>query len=177
MADGILKVGQITNSAGSGNITIGSGVTVNVNRPAFAAYASGNQTLTDATYTKIEFDTEIYDVGSGYDNANDKFVVPSSQAGKYCFTARCNVDTAHNTAGASDIHIAVYKNGSIYSMQQQRWLGYPQRNPGVNITQTLDLAVSDYIEIYVFCDDGQNTPVADSDNKQIYFQGFKIIGA
>ena len=35
MADGILKVGTITNSAGSGNITIGSGVTVNVNRPAF----------------------------------------------------------------------------------------------------------------------------------------------
>ena len=38
MADGTLKVGTITTSSGSGNITIGSGVTVNVNRPAFAAY-------------------------------------------------------------------------------------------------------------------------------------------
>ena len=28
MADGTLKVGTITNSAGSGNITIGSGVTL-----------------------------------------------------------------------------------------------------------------------------------------------------
>ena len=49
MADGTLKVGTITNSAGSGNITIGSGVTVNVNRPAFHAYLGANQTAADAT--------------------------------------------------------------------------------------------------------------------------------
>ena len=53
MADGTLKVGEITNSAGSGNITIGSGVTVNVNRPAFEAYLSANQTPGDAVDTKL----------------------------------------------------------------------------------------------------------------------------
>ena len=37
MADGTLKVGTITNSAGSGNITIGSGVTLLSNVPAFEA--------------------------------------------------------------------------------------------------------------------------------------------
>ena len=47
MADGTVKVGTITNSAGSGNITIGSGVTVNVNRPAFEAYLSANQGISD----------------------------------------------------------------------------------------------------------------------------------
>ena len=34
MADGTLKVGTITNSAGSGNITIGSGVTLQTGTPA-----------------------------------------------------------------------------------------------------------------------------------------------
>ena len=35
MADGTLKVGTITTSSGSGNISIGSGVTIDVNKPAF----------------------------------------------------------------------------------------------------------------------------------------------
>ena len=51
MADGTLKVGTITTSSGSGNITIGSGVTVNVNRPAFHAYLGANQTVADNTTT------------------------------------------------------------------------------------------------------------------------------
>ena len=179
----IIKVNEYKDFGNNAIITSdGAGVvTINASAmkmtPAFAAYASGDQALTDNTWTKLQFDTEIYDTGSGYDNTNDKFVVPSSEAGKYSFSARCNVDTAHNTAGASDIHIGIYVNGTIYSNQQQRWLGYPQRNVGVNLTQTLDLSVSDYIEIYVMCDDGQNSPNGDSYLKQIYFEGFKIIGA
>ena len=37
MADGTLKVGTITNSQGSGNITIGSGVTLQNGTPAWSA--------------------------------------------------------------------------------------------------------------------------------------------
>ena len=37
MANGILKVGEITTSSGSGNITIGSGVPLLSNTPAFRA--------------------------------------------------------------------------------------------------------------------------------------------
>ena len=146
------------------------------NTPAFAAYASGDQTLTDNTWTKLEFDTEIYDTGGGYDNTNDKFVVPSDEAGKYSFSARCNIDTGHNTDGASDAHIGIYVNGALYSNQQQRWLGYPQRNVGVNLTQTLDLSVSDYVEIYVLCDESSGYNNAESSDKHIYFEGFKLIG-
>lgn len=36
MANGTLKVGEITTSSGSGNITIGSGVTLNSNTPAWS---------------------------------------------------------------------------------------------------------------------------------------------
>jgi len=165
----------IITSDGAGVVTINASAMKMT--PAFAAYASGDQALTDNTWTKLQFDTEIYDTGSGYDNGNDKFVVPSGEAGKYSFSARCNIDTAHNTAGASDIHIGIYVNGTIYSNQQQRWLGYPQRNVGVNLTQILNLSVSDYVEIYINCDDGQNSPNAESSDKHIYFEGFKLIGA
>jgi len=193
---GTIKTTNIQSISGSGTVTLGvsgetfdipSGVTLDstgatitgalTNTPSFAAYASGDQALTDNAWTKLQFDTEIYDVGGGYDNVNDKFVVPAGEAGKYSFSARCNIDTAHNTAGASDIHIGIYVNGTIYSNQQQRWLGYPQRNVGVNLTQILNLSVSDYVEIYNNCDDGQNSPNAESSDKHIYFEGFKLIGA
>jgi len=176
----------LTVGASGDTIDIPSGATLDAtgatitgaltNTPAFAAYASGDQALTDNTWTKLQFDTEIYDTGSGYDNTNDKFVVPADEAGKYSFSARCNVDTGHSTVGASDIHIGIYVNGTIYSNQQQRWLGYPQRNVGVNLTQTLDLSVSDYVEIYVLCDESSGYNNADSSDKHIYFEGFKLIG-
>jgi hypothetical protein len=74
MADGTLKVGEITNSAGSGNITIGSGVTVNVNRPAFMAYQGSDLNVSDDTVTKVPIDTEIFDTDSAFDTSNYRLV-------------------------------------------------------------------------------------------------------
>ena len=92
MANGTLKVGEITTSTGSGNITIGSGVTLLSNTPAFEAYLSATQTVSDATATKVQFDTEVFDTDSTYDNAtNYRFTVPSDKAGKYFIYAGLNV--------------------------------------------------------------------------------------
>ncbi len=91
MANGILKVGEITTSSGSGNITIGSGVTINVNRPAFYAYLTAVQSIANATYTKANLDAVLYNEGSGYDTSNYKFTVPSGQAGKYLFSAKMKI--------------------------------------------------------------------------------------
>jgi hypothetical protein len=85
MANGTLKVGTITTSSGSGNITIGSGVTVNVNRPAFHAGLSSNQSIPNTTTTVIINDVEILDTDSSYDISTGVFTVPSGQAGKYYF--------------------------------------------------------------------------------------------
>ena len=86
MANGILKVGEITTSSGSGNITIGSGVTLNSNTPAFFAELSAEQTgIADATATTIVFDTKRYDTDSAYNTSDGKFTVPSGQGGKYFF--------------------------------------------------------------------------------------------
>ena len=53
MANGTLKVGTITNSAGSGNITIGSGVTLLSNVPAFEVQLTSNQSIPNTTATKV----------------------------------------------------------------------------------------------------------------------------
>ena len=82
MADGTLKVGTITNSQGSGNITIGSGVTLLSNVPAFFAYLSTTTNLSDGVTTKVVCDIEDFDTDNGYDPSTGEFTVPV--AGKYC---------------------------------------------------------------------------------------------
>ena len=81
MANGILKVGEITTSSGSGNITIGSGVTLQSNVPAFHAYLSSNQNLSNDTVTTIICDTEVFDTNNAYDTSNGRFTPQTS--GKY----------------------------------------------------------------------------------------------
>ena len=95
MADGTLKVGTITTSSGSGTITLGqSGETVDMangtitlnsgmkSTPAFQAYLSDDQTISNATVTKINFNTESFDTDNAYDNSTNYRFTPQV-AGKY----------------------------------------------------------------------------------------------
>jgi hypothetical protein len=179
MADGTLKVGTITNSAGSGNITIGSGVTVNVNTPTFLAKAITAQTLTDNAYTKIQFDSEEYDPDSVYDNStNYRFTVPSGGAGKYCIYSSISIDS--DGAGADYIILQLYKNGSrVFAGGRHFETGAGLDEPSAAINIVLDLAVNDYIEIYGAMDVASGSPVLKltADSAYLNFFGAYKIGA
>ncbi|MDB4396422.1 hypothetical protein N9003_01095 [bacterium] len=108
MADGILKVGTITNSQGSGNITIGSGVTLLSNVPAFQAYLSSNQSgLSDAATVLAQLNTTALDTDNAFDTSTYTFTCPV--AGKYFVYGKFSglpVSTARESS------MWVYKNGS-----------------------------------------------------------------
>ena len=54
------------------------------NTPAFLArLSSTTQSIADDTYTKIQFNTEDYDIGSCFDTSNYRFTVPSGEGGLY----------------------------------------------------------------------------------------------
>ena len=52
---------------GSGNLSFASAG--GTNTPAFSAYATGEQTVTDAALTKVNFTGEEYDTASAYDTS------------------------------------------------------------------------------------------------------------
>ena len=171
MANGILKVGEITTSSGSGNITIGSGVTLQSNAPAFFATMSANQTgLTDNTFVLIQFNQTSVNEGSGFNTSTYKFVCPSGKAGKYYFTyGGATGGLSNSTLGA----IMLYKNGSGIDLSFAR--SYPNASTGAypHKTYTVTLSVSDYIEVY-----GQHTKGSNADfqSEYTFFTGQRLIG-
>ena len=71
----------ILTSNGSGTVTINNAALKNT--PSFYVYLGSNQTISNATDTKITLDTEGWDTDSAF--ASNKFTVPSGEAGKYFF--------------------------------------------------------------------------------------------
>ena len=148
MADGTLKVGTITTSSGSGNIAIGSGVTLLSNTPAFEALMSLNQVVSDAVDTKAQFDTEVFDTHNAFDSTtNYRFTVPSGHAGKYFIYVVLNpaCDTASTLALA---YSYLYKNGSAAKVSFSNNSNNYSKESSLTMNSVLDLSVGDYLEVY-----------------------------
>ena len=149
MANGILKVGEITTSSGSGNITIGSGVTLLSNVPAFEAQLSANQSITENAFVKAELNTENFDTDNCYDNSTNYRFTPTV-AGKYLVYGTLHIDTTSNNL--IECRTAIYKNGSIYKEAARivfSSTGYGNELSALNISYVIDFnGSSDYVELY-----------------------------
>tara|TARA_B110000858_G_scaffold151723_1_gene172808 strand:+ start:189 stop:761 length:573 start_codon:yes stop_codon:yes gene_type:complete len=190
MADGTLKVGQITTSSGSGTITLGqSGETVDMANgsitlnsdmkatPAFQAFLSANQTLADNTQVKIQANTESFDTDSAYDNSTNYRFTPQT-SGKYVFYA--NVRTSAGDSNNSSTSGSIYKNGSIAAQLQQFT---PINGLAANVSAGNLIILeangsSDYFEFFGLCNDTSGDGVAIGSSYPItYFGAYKVIGA
>jgi len=173
MADGTLKVGTITTSSGSGNITIGSGVTLNSNAPIFYGYLSSNQTVTSGTTTLVAIDTVEFDSNSNWDSSAYKWT--PDEAGKYLVygSVRCTGSTAVQISMS-----AIYKNGSEHAECQIdfRTANTDAVNGGnVFVQSVISMnGTSDYLQLY-----GRNlgTTIFNGDGDRRTFFGAYKLGA
>jgi len=187
MADGTLKVGTITTSSGSGTITLGqSGETVDMSNgtmtlnssmkmtPAFEAYTATTVGVSNDAWSKATFGTERYDTGSAF--ASSKFTVPSGGAGKYHFYTACRA--GNDGANTLDLfQVAFYKNGSLYANNGTPAIVFNSssatiNNFGASLSQSMDLSVGNYVEVYVFVRTSVGSPDLVNDS---FFGGYKII--
>jgi len=182
---GILKVDQyqdfngntIMTSDGSGNVTVNA--TGMKNTPAFEAYLSANQSLTDATTTKIQFDTEVFDTDNCYDNSSNYRFTPTS-AGKYLITVQPNFDS-NAASNLANTLVAIYKNGSVYKQinfaPNDNFLG----TGFISLSAIIDMnGSSDYVEGFVNVNDTSGNPDLEAETgdykKATSFSGYKLIG-
>ena len=166
----------IMTSDGSGSLTLNNAALKAT--PAFAARMSQAQTISHETYTKVDFDTEIFDTDSAYDHStNQRFTVPSGKAGKNFFytVALCAAGSAANLQNA---RIAFYKNGSQYTQNLWNFYSNDIFVAGMALSTVIDLSASDYVEVYARISDASGSPVVDGSGSTYgQFLGYRLIGA
>jgi len=130
-----------------------------VNTPAVMAYSNSNQTISNNTLTKVEFDAEEFDTDNAFDkDTNYRFTVPSGKAGKYYIHASLYLYGNNNDERLKAFDI--YKNGASVRRTEHFSQNSTGRSSGGNTSNSavLDLAESDYIEIYGKLDAASGTP-------------------
>jgi hypothetical protein len=142
------------------------------NTPAFEAYLSSNQTFSDASYTKVNFNTEIYDTNSDYDNSSNYRFTPTV-AGKYLVYSTLVMFAG----GSTEARLAIYKNGSIYKQCDADYDNGTEATNVISTSTAIDFnGSSDYVEIYGYLDITSGTATFfGSANKPCSFGAYRIL--
>ena len=162
---GILKV----NTATTGASPSWSDLMGGAGTRAFSVTKGGtNQTIGTGSATQVTWPTEEYDVGGVF--ASDKFTC--DVAGKYHFYF-CLKYTA---SALYDNEVRLYKNGSLVRYANY-FIAYDSGantgRPSMQLEATLDLAVSDYVEVFVHQESGGDLDI-DGAITSSWFTGYKI---
>lgn len=150
----------------SQNVAFAKGFTVGATAaPAFSATASGNQTISTGTATKVVYDSEDFDTNSNF--SSNRFT--PTVAGYY--QLNYNI-VASNAAASSETWIAIYKNGS-------NWQWGLDTNSITNHYWTLNASSlvylngsTDYVEVYMSQSTGSNLTINPSSSLPMRFSGF-----
>jgi hypothetical protein len=123
-------------------------------------YNSAAQTLSNNTFTAINFNSEDIDTNSFHDNAtnNSRITIPSGLGGKYLIGVMLNWDQSNGT-GSRNTYI--YKNGGAIA-QSAAGLGaggVPSATLPIGFSYIADLAATDYVEAYGIQTSGGNLNV------------------
>ena len=158
-------------SDGSGNVTLSAGAMKNT--PAFEAYLSADQSISNNTATKINWNAERFDIGSVYDTSSYRFTIPSGYAGKYHIYSQIMM----SLVDSATLVLYLYKNGSQILVNEK--LVGALGNRDIIISTTVDCAVGDYFEMYCYQNTGvsKNIESEASNNGPSLFGAYKLIGA
>jgi hypothetical protein len=137
------------------------------NTPSFRARLATNQSISDATNTKLAFATEDWDTDSAF--ASNKWT--PGEAGKYVINAQLG---ASPIGDGNRIQLWFYINNSSVDYGKSRVVMAANSNDAwMSTTLVTELGATDYIEAYVYQSSGGSVSVYATG---AYFSGFKLIG-
>jgi len=165
--------GVLQLASGTGNLVTVPSVTgtamVSGNMPAFSAWQSTSQTITNATWTKVTADTEEYDTNSNYNTTLYRFT--PTVAGYYSFV----LAIAAGNAGNGCV-VGLYKNGALYKTagSAANLTGFGNQTTGT--AQAYANGSTDYFELFAFQGSGVSTTSFNS-SASTYFQATMVRAA
>ena len=125
---------------------------LNLMYPAFEAYLSADQAITDSSATKVEFNTERFDTDAMYDNSTNYRFTPTL-AGKYFVYAYCRLFQTNSAIDVKNCQTQIRKNGVEYADSYFDNDSVELRYATPYVSSTIDFNGStDYVEIYARVD-------------------------
>ena len=169
-------------------ITVPSGATFNVagtlqsggaalgNTPFFYANMSGSdQTgVSSNTWTKVQFNNEVYDPQSVYDPSSNYRFTPTV-AGKYVFNVTLSIEKTGAASGMSYAHTMLYKNGTkVFATYGDMSANYGYALHG-SVTAVVDMnGSSDYVEAYGYANTSVSSNWSSLGGVYAMFSGYKL---
>ena len=139
------------------------------NTPAFSAKSASQQSISNTTFTDVDFGTETFDTDNAF--ASSIFTVPSGKAGKYFLFAQ-----AGRQVWDSDRFLTTIVRTPSGGSGEDIAVGETHDGEGYETTQAFciaDLSVGDAIKVQVYHDSGSTRNI--SSNFRTTFQGFKLL--
>jgi len=151
----------------------GALTTQKINYPAFEAYLNTEQTVSDNTNTKVQFDTKIFDTDNAYDNTTNYRFTPQVAGKYYIYTViACDPQAATNLSKGRAI---IYKNGSVVRRINYDFNANYVRMFGASNFAVIDLNGStDYIEIYGLVDRVSGSSRFTVGDQNTFFGAYRI---
>ena len=158
----------LTNKTLTSPTITGASITVaSTAAPAFSAYrATPNQSISNATATKVQINTEEFDTNSNFDPTTNYRFTPTV-AGYY----QINGAIGFNTTTMTLCIIWIYKNGSGYKRGTQ--IAATQSTDSLGVVSSLVYfnGSTDYVELYGYINATAGSPVFVGAADLTYFNG------
>ena len=143
------------------------GTNVVGNGPAFSAYQSTGQTISNNVSTKLSFQLKEFDTNSNFDTTNYRFL--PTVAGYY----QINGTVYWAVAATNGQILQINKNGSVIKVGAT----YNSSSYGLVVSALVYMnGTTDYLELYVYQNSGSSATTT-SGNVQTYFQGALVRAA
>ena len=147
------------------------------NTPAFEAHrGTSNQSITNLTATKVQFNTELFDTDSAYDNATNYRFTPQV-AGKYFVYSGLFITASTVTMNISQFVIEIRKNGSTL-----RELQMYNNTTAVHLSNYIYGSVTmngttDYVEVFMLTRSATgNASTVNFAAQGCFFGAYRLIG-
>lgn len=117
---------------------------------------TSNQTISNATWTAVNWNSEDFDTDGFHDNSTNssRITIPSGKAGKYLF--RTSIGFVSGNSSGRRV-MTFYKNGSSLAKSYSEVPAAEFTYFGTSMI--IDLVATDYIEIFVFQSSGGDLAV------------------
>jgi len=146
---------------------------VGANTPAFMAYSSTTQAVSNTTETELTiFGTELFDSDNKFNTSTGRFT--PTVAGKYFVTASIYV----SATATGQNYIFISKNNSNASGSSAVAQLHYQEEATFRVNGIFDLDTDDYVSVYFYQASGGSKTVGEGGLRAAsFFGGYKLTGA